>query len=68
MAYPRKWSPINCRLSTVQQKHAGEGPTFYRWTMQPTKRGEGRNKKLCNGDYGVIFDDDDDYEDDDDNC
>jgi len=36
--------------------------------MQPTKRGEGRNKKLCNGDYGVIFDDDDDYEDDDDNC
>jgi len=36
MAYPRKWSPISYRSSAGQRKYAGQRPTFYRWTTQPT--------------------------------
>jgi len=36
MVYPHKWSPISCRPSTGKQKHAGQGPMFYHWTMQST--------------------------------
>ena len=37
MAYPHKWSPISCRSSAGQGKHAGQGPTFYRCSTQPTR-------------------------------
>jgi len=33
---PHKWSPISCRPSAGQRKHAGQGLTFYQWTTQPT--------------------------------
>jgi len=36
MVYPHKWSPISCRPSAGQQKHAGQGPTFYHWTTRMT--------------------------------
>jgi len=36
MAYPHKWSPISYTSSARQRKHAGQRPTFYRWTTQPT--------------------------------
>jgi len=35
MVYPHKWSPISCRPSAGQRKHASQGLTFYQWTMQP---------------------------------
>jgi len=36
MAYPHKWSPISCRSSAGQGKLAGQRPTFYRCSNQPT--------------------------------
>ena len=35
MVYPHKWSPISCRPSAGQRKHASQGPTLYYWTTQP---------------------------------
>ena len=35
--YPHKWSPISYKSSAGQQKHAGQRPTLYRWTTQPTQ-------------------------------
>ena len=41
---PRKWSLISCRSSAGQGKFAGQIPTFYRCTTQPTKiKGQDRN-------------------------
>jgi len=34
--YPHKWSPIGCRSSVGQGKFAGQRPTFYHCTTQPT--------------------------------
>ena len=36
MVYPHKWSPISYRSSAGQRKHAGQRPTLYRWSTQPT--------------------------------
>ena len=36
MVYPRKWSPVSCRPSAGQRKHAGRRPMSYHWTTQPT--------------------------------
>jgi len=36
MAYPHKWSTISYKSSAGQRKFAGERPTFYRWTTQPS--------------------------------
>jgi len=37
IVYPHKWSPVSCRSSAVQERSAGQRPTFYHCATQPTK-------------------------------
>jgi len=52
MVHPHKWSPVSCRPSAGQRKHAGQGPTLYHWTTQPT------NRKWCMGPSNTAISDD----------
>jgi len=37
--YPHNWLPISCRSSAGQRKFAGQRPTFYHCTTQPSTKG-----------------------------
>ena len=50
---PHKWSPVSYRSSAGQRKHAGQRPTFYRWT---TLSERDRATPLCECGHGVITD------------